>query len=86
MNKSPLDPDNFSDFQIPETFLDQLYDFTGGEEGNSGFFLSYVDSKGNPMVYGRSSSPIIEMGLRKAMERYLMEIEEGEVPFDSSEQ
>jgi hypothetical protein len=86
MNKSPLNPDNFSDFQIPETFLEQLYDFTGGEEGNSGFFLSYVDSKGNPMVYCRASSPIIEMGLRKAMERYLMEIEEGEVPFDSSEQ
>lgn len=86
MNKSPLNPDNFSDFQIPETFLEQLYDFTGSEEGNSGFFLSYVDSKGNPMVYCRASSPIIEMGLRKAMERYLMEIEEGEVPFDSSEQ
>lgn len=70
-------------FVIPDHFLDKLYGFTGGQEGNSGFILSYVDESGKAVVYTRASSQIIEMGLRKALEQYLIELEEGEISIDS---
>jgi len=65
-------------FQIPETFLEQLYEFTGNKEGNAGFVLSYVDDNGKALIYSRASCEIIDMGLRKALEHYLIEREEGE--------
>ena len=86
-----MDNENFNDndmpsFVLPESFLNQLFEFSGSTEGNRGFLLAFVNQEGSPMVYTKTDNQIIEMGLRKAMERYLMEIEEGEVPFDSSEQ
>tara|TARA_Y100000361_G_C11157496_1_gene345107 strand:- start:1438 stop:1707 length:270 start_codon:yes stop_codon:yes gene_type:complete len=84
--EEPIDPDNLPHFQIPENFLDQLYDFTGGADTGGGFVLSYVDDRGKPLVYSRTSSQIVEMGLRKALEKYLTEIEEGETSFDFNEE
>lgn len=78
-----FDPANPPQFVIPDHFLDKLYGFTGGQEGNSGFILSYVDESGKAVVYTRASSQIIEMGLRKALEQYLIELEEGEISIDS---
>jgi len=80
---------NFSEipkFQIPSNFLDQLYEFTGNEDGNAGYVLTYVDDSGRALVYSRSSSQIVEMGLRKALEKYLIELEEGEISFDIPEE
>ena len=83
--KDSFDPDSDFHFQIPQEFLDKLYEFTGGSEGQSGFVLSYVDDEGKAMVYSRASSQIIEMGLRKALEKYLIQMEEGETSLDISE-
>lgn len=80
-----FDPDQEYHFQIPQEFLDRLYNFTGAQDGNSGFVLSYVDDSGKAMVYSRTSSQIVEMGLRKAMEKYLLQMEEGETSLDISE-
>jgi len=77
-----FDPNTNHNFQIPSDFLDRLYEFTGGSEGQAGFVLSYVDDEGKAMVYARSSSQIIEMGLRKALEKYLIQMEEGETSID----
>jgi hypothetical protein len=85
MEEEPIDPDNLPHFHIPENFLDQLYDFTGGPETGGGYVLSYVDDRGKPLVYSRTSSQIVEMGLRKAIEKYLLEVEEGETSFDFTE-
>ena len=84
MNDS-FNPENDFHFQIPQEFLDKLYEFTGGVEGQSGFVLSYVDDEGKAMVYSRSSCQIVEMGLRKALEKYLLQMEEGETSLDISE-
>tara|TARA_B110000196_G_C21097776_1_gene640946 strand:- start:764 stop:1033 length:270 start_codon:yes stop_codon:yes gene_type:complete len=73
-----FDPDNLPDFTIPETFLNQLYEFTGGEDIGKGFILSFVDDSGRALVYNNSSSQIVDMGLRKALEKYLVQIEEQE--------
>lgn len=85
MSEENIDFNELPNFQIPQSFLDQLYDFTGGSEGNAGYVLTYVDDKGRALVYSRSSSQIVEMGLRKALEKYLLELEEGEISFDLPE-
>ena len=81
-----IDPENLPHFHIPEKFLDQLYDFTGGGEAGSGFVLSYVDDQGRAMVFTKTSSQIVEMGLRKALEKYLAQIEDIESTFDITEE
>jgi len=77
-----FDPNSEYHFSIPKDFLERLYDFTGGKEGNAGFVLSYVNDEGKALVYTRASSEIVEMGLRKALEKYLMHMEEGEISID----
>ena len=60
-------------FSIPESYLDKVYEFTGnGEDG--GFILAYVNQQGEAMIQCKISSQIIEMGLRKALERFLDDI------------
>lgn len=80
---SQIDPENLPAFQIPQDFLDKLYEFTGNNsEPSRGFLMAYTDQNGFPMIYCRSGSQIIEMGLRKALEQYLIEIENADAPFD----
>ena len=75
-NEEEFDPSSLPKFTIPDSFLDQLFEFTGGPTGgDKGFVLVYIDQNGRPMVYTRSESQIIEMGLRKSMEKYLIDIE-----------
>lgn len=78
-----LNPDSLQSFQIPESFLEKLYEFTGNSSDSSkGFLVCYPDHQGNPMVYCRAGSQIVEMGVRKALEKYLIEIEGVDIPFD----
>ena len=68
---------NSKAFSVPESFLDKMFEFTGnGEEG--GFILAYVNQDGKAMIQCKISSQIIEMGLRKALERFLQDMEMGE--------
>jgi hypothetical protein len=84
--KNNLDPDNLSPFQIPESFLEKLYEFTGNvSDSSKGFLVCYADHDGNPMVYCKAGSQIVEMGIRKALEKYLIEIEGVDIPFDISD-
>lgn len=75
--------DNFkdlplADFVLPEAFLEQLFELSGSTEGNRGFILGFVNQNGDPMVYHKSDNQIIEMGLRKALEKYLLDSEDAE--------
>ena len=74
MNSS--DTPNFDKFVFPETLLDRIFEMTGGETAEPGFVLAYVSSDGTPFICSKSSSQIVEMGLRKALEQYLSDIEE----------
>lgn len=74
-----IDPDNLPTFSLPNSFLKKLFDFTGDEEKNKGFILAYVGQEGEPLIASVVQNKIVEMGLRKALESYLNELEEGEI-------
>lgn len=78
-----IDPENLPAFQIPASLLEKLYDFTGDTHDSSkGFLLAYADQDGSPMIFTKAGSQIVEMGVRKAVEKYLIQIEEVDTPFD----
>ena len=65
------------EFTIPNSFLDKLFEFTGdGDDGR--FILAYVTQDGRPLIQCKIGSQIVEMGLRKALERFLDDMELGE--------
>ena len=63
-------------FIIPDSFFERMYEFTGQDEGNRGFIITYVSPDGSPIIYNKVSSSVVEMGLRKAMGKYLDKIDE----------
>ena len=65
-------------FSMPENLLEQIFEFTGGAEHSKGFIIAYADQNGKPLVYTRAQNQIVEMGLRKSLEKYLLNIEEAE--------
>ena len=80
---SKIDPDNLPAFQIPADMLEKLYEFTGDvSDSSKGFMLAYTDQHGAPMIICKAGSQIVEMGIRKALEKYLIEIENVDIPFD----
>jgi len=76
-----IDPENLPSFELPLSFLQKLFEMTGDAENNKGFVLAYVGQDGDPMIASTCQNKIVEMGLRKALERYLDELEEGEMTF-----
>tara|TARA_B110000495_G_C22932208_1_gene544999 strand:- start:814 stop:1068 length:255 start_codon:yes stop_codon:yes gene_type:complete len=72
-----IDPDNLETFHIPEGVLQELFELTGESESSRGFVLACVGQDGRPFIYSKSASQVIELGIRKALEDYLTEIQEG---------
>ena len=79
MNEEEFNESDLPSFVLPESFLNQLFEFSGSTEGNRGFMLTFVNQSGEPMVYTKADSQIIELGLRKAMEKYIIDSEESEM-------
>ncbi len=73
-----IDPEKMQTFSMPENLLEQIFEFTGGAEHSKGFIIAYADQNGKPLVYTRAQNQILEMGLRKSLEKYLLNIEEAE--------
>jgi hypothetical protein len=89
MNKEEhpdFDPEEINSFCIPESFLKRLYDFTGSSEKDRGFCLAYVNQLGQVMVIQKAESQIIDLGLRKAIEKFLIDMEEAEGRMDIDDQ
>ena len=79
MNDDFIDPENLGNFQLPENMINQLFEFTGSTNGDSGFILSFVNQQGLPSVITKATSPIVEMGLRKALEQYPEQVSAQEI-------
>ena len=71
-----MNTDDNIEFSIPENFLDKLYELTGSVDKYKGFVLVYSNEKGNPIIFNKSESHIVEMGLIKTLETYLQKIED----------
>lgn len=76
--------ENLPPFVLPKSFLDQLFEFSGSSDGNKGYILAFVNQEGAPMIYTKTDNRIVEMGLRKAVEKYIIESEETEL-FNNSD-
>tara|TARA_B110000285_G_C14796245_1_gene455335 strand:+ start:96 stop:314 length:219 start_codon:yes stop_codon:yes gene_type:complete len=64
------------EFAIPDNFLDKLYELTGSVEKYKGFLLVYSNEKGNPIIFNKCESHLVEMGLIKTLETYLEKTED----------
>jgi len=84
MAPDEFNADSFPPFVFPERFLEQIFEFSGSTDGNKGFLLAFVNQDGSPMIYTRTDNQIIEMGLRKALEKYLIDVEEAGSRIDHS--
>jgi hypothetical protein len=73
MDASEPEGFEFKDFQIPESFLEKLHEFSGSTDGNRGFILAFVTQSGRPAVCAKADNQVTDMGLRKALEVYLEE-------------
>lgn len=71
-----IDPESLPQFTVPDALLEQLYSFTGDTEENKGIIVAFVSQNGTPAIITKTSSQIIEMGLRKAIEQYVAQMEE----------
>jgi|TARA_B110000305_G_C19316492_1_gene576716 hypothetical protein len=85
MNDENIDPENLSEFNFPESILSQIFEFTGSTGGDSGFILTHVNQMGTPSIITKASSPIVEMGLRKALEQYLEQVATQDLHLDSTD-
>jgi|TARA_R110000824_G_scaffold126117_2_gene285540 hypothetical protein len=77
-----IDPENLDSFSIPESLLEQLFEFSGSGDHSKGFILAFVTQQGKPLVYTKAQNQIVEMGLRKSLEKYLIGVEEAESMFN----
>ncbi len=73
-----FNPDEISEFRVPEKLLEKIFELSGDSEHSKGFILAMVDQTGKPVVFTKSQNQIVDMGLRKSLEKYLIELEESE--------
>jgi len=70
-----FDPENLPEFKMPTNLLDKVFDLSGDREVGKGVLVAYLTQDGSPVIYMKTNSKIVDMGLRKAMETYLDEAE-----------
>jgi hypothetical protein len=73
-----IDPENLETFHIPESILNELFELTGESESNRGFLLACVGQDGRPFIYNKTATQVVELGIRKAVEEYLVNLSEGD--------
>tara|TARA_B100002019_G_scaffold105490_1_gene90666 strand:- start:1207 stop:1482 length:276 start_codon:yes stop_codon:yes gene_type:complete len=78
MSAEDFDPEDITNFSVPESMLEQLYEFTGSSTNDRGFCLAYVSQGGQVLVIHKADTQIVDLGLRKALEKYLIDLEESE--------
>lgn len=86
MIKKEQNSESFKHFKIPENYFNRLYEFTGSDESSKGFIVAYVSQDGCPMIYTKVANPIVEMGLVKAMEKFLEDVNNSQDSVDISDE
>lgn len=63
----------FNKFEIPESYLDTLYEFSGSLDKNKGYILFYIDENGTTQVRQKFDSQATEFALTKVLEIFANE-------------
>lgn len=75
----------YSEFQIPESFLDRLVEFSGNSDKCQGFVLGIVNKDGDVDVIGKGP-PVILVGIKTIIDEYYKEhgflMEDGQVEIE----
>ena len=58
----------FNKFEIPDSFLNTLYELTGSESKNKGYVVCYIDEDGNGQIKQKFDSQATEFALTKFLE------------------
>jgi len=61
----------FQKFEMPESFLEQIYELTGGADKNKGYFLCHIDENGNCQIRHKYDSQATEFAINKLIEIYV---------------
>lgn len=61
----------FQKFELPDSFLDQLYELTGNSDKNKGYFLCFIDENGNCQIRHKYDSQASEFAINKLIEIYI---------------
>ena len=61
----------FQKFEIPDSFLEQLYELTGGSEKNKGYFLCHIDENGICQIKYKFDSQATLFAIDRTIEIYL---------------
>jgi hypothetical protein len=58
-----------TDNTLPESILTKLFDCTGSPSGaNQGFFLFYINDRGQPSIATKTENSCVDMALSKLIE------------------
>jgi hypothetical protein len=63
----------FQKFEMPDVYLDQLYELTGGADKNKGYFLCHIDENGNCQIRHKYDSQATEFAIMKLIEIYMFQ-------------
>lgn len=55
------------EFSIPDNFIEQLYEFSGGVDKYKGLILAVCTENGSPTIYSKYDSSVVELGLKKSV-------------------
>ena len=59
------------EFSIPENFIEQLYEFSGGADKYKGIILALCSEHGSPTIYSKYGSTIVEVGLKSVLSNFV---------------
>lgn len=76
----------FQSFEIPDSFLDQVYELSGASDKNKGYILCYIDENGSGQIKHKFDSQATEFAIMKFIEVYLNQYDSGhELRFSSQD-
>jgi hypothetical protein len=61
----------FEKFEIPNSFLEQIYELTGGADKNKGFILCFIDENGMNQIKSKFDSQASEFSTIKNIEIFI---------------
>jgi hypothetical protein len=65
----------FQKFEIPDSFLDQIFELTGGLNKHKGYVLCYIDENGDGQIKHKYDSQASEFAINKFLEIYVNQYE-----------